>query len=91
MTPKPTPADRIRRGSPVAQTAGRAVRDAVRVKPVRITVDLDPGPYEALVDWTVAAGRTKGRRVTHAEVMRQLVTLLTTDTTTAEQVITALT
>lgn len=83
---KPTPADRIRRGSPVTQTTGRAVRDAVRVKPVRVTVDLDPGPYDALVDWAVAAGRTKGRRVTHAEVLRQLVTLLVNDATVASQV-----
>ncbi len=45
----------------------------VRVKPVRVTVDLDPDAYDALRDWAHEA------RMTHADVMRQLVHLLTTD------------
>jgi len=45
----------------------------VRVKPVRVTVDLDPGAYDALRDWAHDA------RMTHADVLRQLVHLLTTD------------
>jgi hypothetical protein len=45
----------------------------VRVKPVRVTVDLDPAAYDGLRDWAHDA------RMTHADVLRQLVHLLTTD------------
>jgi hypothetical protein len=68
---KPTPAERIRRGSPVAQpTAGRTVSGDVRIKPVRVTVDLDPAAYDALRDWAHHA------RLSHADVLRRLLHLL---------------
>lgn len=71
MTPaaKPTAAERIRRGSPVVQPA-RAISPGVRVKPVRVTVDLDPAAYDALRDWAHHA------RMSHADVLRNLVGLL---------------
>lgn len=83
MTPaaKPTPAERIRRGSPVVQpTAGRAVSGDVRVKPVRVTVDLDPAAYDALRDWAHHA------RLSHADVLRRLLHLLTADQDVATKV-----
>ena len=43
------------------------------MKPVRVTVDLDPSEYDAFRDWAHDA------RMTHAAVLRQLVHLLNTD------------
>jgi len=69
--PKPTAAERIRRGSPIEQPAkGRSVSGGVRVKPVRVTVDLEPSDYDALRDFAHEA------RMSHADVLRALVALL---------------
>jgi len=69
--PKPTAAERIRRGSPIEQPAkGRSISGGVRVKPVRVTVDLEPSSYDALRDFAHAA------RMSHADVLRALVNLL---------------
>jgi hypothetical protein len=76
---KPTPAERIRRGSPVIQPA-RAITGDVRVKPVRVTVDLDPAAYDALRDWAHHA------RMSHADVLRNLVSLLVADQAIATKV-----
>lgn len=72
MSPsKPTAAERLRRGSPIEQPpVGRTVSGGVRVKPVRVTVDLDPSDYDALRDFAYHA------RMTHTDVMRTLVRLL---------------
>ncbi len=73
-SPKPTAAERIRRGSPVEQSVkGRSVSGGVRVKPVRVTVDLEPGDYEALRNFAYKA------RMSHADVLRALVDLLGED------------
>jgi hypothetical protein len=78
---KQSAAERIRRGSPVAQpAAGRAIRGEVRVKPVRVSVDLDPVAYDALRDWAHDA------RMTHADVLRALVGLLVEDAVLAGRV-----
>lgn len=66
---KATAGERIRRGSPVVQPV-RAVSGDVRLKPVRVTVDLDPGAYDALRDWAYQA------RMSHADVLRNLLALL---------------
>lgn len=67
-SPKPTAAERIRRGSPVEQPAkGRSISGGVRVKPVRVTVDLEPRDYDALRDFAHDA------RMSHADVLRALV------------------
>jgi len=72
MSPlKPTAAERIRRGSPIEQPAkGRSISGGVRVKPVRVTVDLEPTSYDALRDFAHDA------RMSHADVLRALVGLL---------------
>lgn len=75
---KPSAADRLRRGGPAVQEA-RAVSGGVRVKPVRITVDLDPTDYDTLRDFAHV------ERMTHTDVMRSLVRLLS-DATVAQQV-----
>lgn len=76
-----TAAERIRRGSPVAQpAAGRTVRGEVRVKPFRVSVDLDPAAYDALRDWAHTA------RMSHADVLRALVGLLVDDDALARRV-----
>jgi hypothetical protein len=46
------------------------VIEGARLKPVRVTVDLDPGDYDALRDFAY------GARMTHTDVMRSLVRLL---------------
>jgi hypothetical protein len=77
---KPTAVDRLRRGGPVEQpSTGRTVSGAVRVKPVRVTVDLEPTDYDALRDFAHEA------RMTHADVLRALVHLLD-QTSVAQQV-----
>jgi hypothetical protein len=71
---KPTAADRLRRGGPVEQPhAGRSVSGGVRVKPVRVTVDLDPGDYDVLRDFA------HSERMTHTDILRALVKLLDDD------------
>lgn len=77
-TAKPSAADRLRRGGPAVQEA-RAVSGGVRVKPVRITVDLDPTDYDTLRDFA------HFERMTHTDVMRSLVRLLS-DATVAQHV-----
>jgi hypothetical protein len=59
---------------------GRVVRGEVRVKPVRVTVDLDPASYDVLRDWAHNA------RMSHADVLRALVALLPADVSVAERV-----
>jgi len=51
----------------------------VRVKPVRVTVDLTPSDYEALREFAHDA------RMSHADVLRALVSLLE-DRKTSQQV-----
>lgn len=71
---KPTAADRLRRGGPIEQPhGGRSVSGGVRVKPVRVTVDLDTGDYDALRDFA------HSERMTHTDVIRALVRLLDDD------------
>jgi hypothetical protein len=78
--PKPTAAERIRRGSPIEQPPkGRSISGGVRVKPVRVTVDLEPSDYDALREFAHEA------RMSHADVLRGLVTLLQ-DAGVAQQV-----
>jgi len=68
---KPTAADRLRRGGSVEQLhSGRTVSGGVRVKPVRITVDLDPSDHDVLRDYAHEA------RMTQTDVVRALVRLL---------------
>jgi hypothetical protein len=79
MSPdKPTAADRIRRGSPATQTTS-ATGGPARVKPYRITVDLDPADYEHLREWAHT------EHATHSGVLRALVRLLH-DESVAQQV-----
>lgn len=78
MSTKPTAADRLRRGGPAVQEA-RAVSGGVRVKPVRVTVDLDPTDYDDLREFAHRA------RMTHTDVLRALVKLLE-NTDVAQQV-----
>jgi hypothetical protein len=79
--PKQSAAERIRRGSPTSQPAtGRAVSGNVRIKPVRISVDLDPLAYDGLRDWAHEA------RMTHSDVLRALVELLIEDPAVAEKI-----
>ena len=69
--PKPIAAEHIRRGSPIERPAeGRSVSGGERVKPVRVTVDLEPSDYDALRDFAHEA------RMSHADVLRALVALL---------------
>jgi hypothetical protein len=56
------------------------VDDADRTKPVRVTVDLDPDAYDALRDWAHFA------RMSHSDVLRTLVRLLTSDESLATAV-----
>lgn len=51
-----------------------------RPKPVRVTVDLDPDDYDALRDWAHFA------RMSHSDVLRALVQLLTSDESVAAAV-----
>lgn len=68
---KPTAAERLTKGSPVTQpAAGRTVTGSTRVRPVRVTVDLDPGDYDSLRDF---AHQT---RMSHSAIMRELIELL---------------
>ena len=69
---KPSAADRLRRGGPAVQET-RAVSGGVRVKPVRVTVDLDPKDYDDLREFA------HRERMTHADVLRILVQLLSSD------------
>lgn len=67
---KPNAAERLRQGGPIEQPhAGRAVSEPVRVKPVRVTVDLDPTDYDTLRDFA------HRERMTHTDVIRALVRL----------------
>ena len=78
--PKRTPAEQqrdrmmaaaTRRTEPDAAPAGRS---AVRSKPVRITVDLDPEVYRALTAWTTgAAEELDVPRLTLADAIRAMV------------------
>lgn len=79
---RPTTSDRLRRGSPVTQpsAATQAAAGPVRVKPVRLTVDLSPSDYEELRDWAYQA------RMSHSDVLRALVRLLQSDPSVAQQV-----
>ena len=65
-TAKPSAADRLRRGGPAVQEP----HAGVRVKPVRVTVDLDPMDYDDLREFAHRA------RMTHTDVLRALVKLL---------------
>lgn len=68
---KPTAADGPRRAGSIEQPhAERGVGGGVRVKPVRVTVDLVPHDYEALRDFAHEA------RMSHADVIRALIRLL---------------
>jgi len=50
----------------------------VRAKPVRITADLPPQSYRALIDYASTLAASQGRaRVAHVHVIRALVTELT--------------
>lgn len=51
-----------------------------RTKPVRVTVDLDPDDYEALREWAHTA------RMSHSDVFRTLLRLLTSDESLATAV-----
>ena len=89
MSPQPrrTTSDRLAQGgNPPAQTSSRTVGQAspaARVKPFRLTVDLQPGDYEGLRDWAHA------ERMSHSDVLRALVRILVSvdpDTVLPEQV-----
>jgi hypothetical protein len=69
---KPSAADRLRRGGPTVQET-RSVSGGVRVKPVRVTVDLDPKDYDDLREFA------HRERMTHTDVLRTLVQLLAMD------------
>jgi hypothetical protein len=62
------------RTAPQAKPAGQT---AIRTKPVRITIDLEPADYEALNRWigTAAAqvNSAPGKRVTLAKAVRAMI------------------
>lgn len=67
----PNAAERTRRGPPTEQPhAGPPLSGPVRVKPVRVTVDLGPNDYDTLRDFA------HRERMTHTDVIRALVRLL---------------
>lgn len=71
---RPTAADRLRRGSPAEQgTAPRTVTGDIRVKPVRVTVDLSPG------DYTFLRSFAHGNGLGHSTILRALVAELARD------------
>lgn len=72
MAPRSSP----RRGRGRSGAAG-VVDDT---KPVRVTVDLDPHDYDALREWAHTA------RMSHSDVFRTLLRLLTSDESLATAV-----
>lgn len=69
MSDSPSAADRLRRTSPVEQPAA-APAQQVRVKPVRITVDLEPSRYDTVREFAFR------NRMSHSDVVRNLIDLL---------------
>jgi hypothetical protein len=60
-----------RRAAPDAAPAGRT---AIRTKPVRVSLDLDPDLYRQLLQWTVTHGGETGTpRLSLADTLRALV------------------
>lgn len=66
---KPTAASRLQRSSPSEQPPA-SPSDEVRVKPVRLTVDLDPADHEAVREFAFK------HRMSHSDVVRSLISLL---------------
>lgn len=86
MSPKQTAAEArkarmaraaSRRIEPDAAPAGRT---AIRSKPVRITLDLDPEVYRALQEWTAKAARDLDvPKVTNAQALRAMISATAKD------------
>jgi len=51
-----------------------------KAKPVQVTVDLDPADYDLLRDWAHDA------RMSHSDVLRALIHVLSRDTRVSQQV-----
>lgn len=87
MNAKPSALSRLERGSPAQQAATPASvvvgNETVRVKPVRITVDLEPSDYDTLRDFG------HEHRMRHADVVRAAVELLRNDPTMGERLLAA--
>jgi hypothetical protein len=58
------------RTAPEARPAGQT---AIRTKPVRITVDLDPVTYTALHKWLADAAEVGEPRITLSDAVRALI------------------
>jgi hypothetical protein len=76
------------RTAPQAQPAGQT---AIRTKPVRITIDLDPADYEALNRWigtaTARVNSAPGKRVTLSKAVRAMINATVLDESIALVVI----
>lgn len=57
----------------------RAVREALKPKPVRITLDLDPEAYAALNRWLGAAAAEVGAPVSKAQALRAMIKAVSLD------------
>lgn len=66
--------------SPITRTAGEGTPKAPRVKPVRITVDLDPALHKQLKLFAVEADTDA------SSIIRALIAQITTDPTLAASV-----
>lgn len=87
MSTKPSAMERLQRGSPAQQvstpTSVVVGNETVRVKPVRITVDLDPADYDTLRDFG------HEHRLRHADVVRAAVHLLRIEPEVGELILVA--
>ncbi len=67
--------------SPIKRTAGERTKKAPRVKPVRITVDLDPVLHKQLKIFAIEADSDA------SSVIRALLTRLSTDPVLADHIL----
>lgn len=69
-------------------TVKSKVAPAVRDKPIRLSVDLEPTPYRKLVSWCADFAFNEGRaKINHVWVMRALVEELLKDKDLQQRVI----
>jgi hypothetical protein len=71
----------------VPKVPAAASQSSIRVKPVRVTVDLSPGRFAAFKTWAGEAAVELGRsRLTNQDVVQALVSRLLTDETLARKI-----